>query len=558
MQIRTRRRRAWILPLVLSLALVAAACGGDDDDDEGTTGTTGGDGKRGGVFRIAGVEPAAIDPYNAHESEGIRIAEVLFEGLTTVNDETTNLEPGVAESWERNDACTDWTFKLRSGTKFSDGTEVTAESFIFGWTRAAKQAAASDVAYHMSGIRGYDELHGKDEKGAPPATATTFSGLSAPDKNTLKVALTDADCEFDKKTFHPVFSPVPASAGAHDNKTYNDMPIGNGPFKMKEPWKHDTSIFLVRNDNYYGTKTNIDEVQYTILPSEGAQEAEYKGFQAGQFDWARIPPTLLPQAKATYEPKKAFLAEPKFGINYLLPIGDKPPFNSPDARKAVSMAIDRDAIISGVFQGFQTKATSLVSPPFKDFFQPGLCCDKPDIAKAKELAAKSGLPPGTKVNLTFNTGGGHEQWVQAVAQQLKDNLGLDINIVPMPFAEMLAQQISPQANGLYRLAWGADYPTPDNFLFPLLSKRSFPPGDNRARYDNPRFDALLDQARLAKNKTDQIKAIKDAEKIAIGDDLALIPLWYRTQYRVYDADKWTGLKMNFNENPTVATASLKS
>ena len=555
MQIRTRRRRAWILPLVLSLALVAAACGGDDDDGE-TTQTTAEGGKKGGVFRLGIVEPAAIDPYNAHESEGILIAQNLYEGLAVVDDETTLLKPGVAESWEKNADCTEWTFKLRN-SKFSDGSDVTAESFIFGWTRAAKQAAASDVAYHLAGIKGYEELHGKDEEGAPPATATTFAGATAPDKNTLKVSLSEGDCEFDKKTVHPVFSPVPTSAGAHDNKTFNDMPIGNGPFKMKEPWQHDSRITLVRNDSYHGTKTNIDEVQITILPSEGAQEAEYKGFQAGQFDYARIPPTLLPQAKAAYDSQGSFLAEPKFGINYLLPIGDKPPFNNPDARKAVSMAIDRDAIISGVFSGFQTKATSLLSPPFKDFFQPGLCCDKPDVAKAKELAAKSGLAPGTKVNLTFNTGGGHEQWVQAVAQQLKDNLGLDVNIVPMPFREMLAQQISPQANGLYRLAWGADYPTPDNFLFPLLSKRSFPPGDNRARYDNPKFDTLLDQARAAKSTADQAKAIKEAEKIAIGDDLALIPLWYRTQYRVWDSTKWQGVKMDFFENPTMATASLK-
>jgi len=101
-----------------------------------------------------------------------------------------------------------------------------------------------------------------------------------------------------------------------------------------------------------------------------------------------------------------------------------PPLNKADARKAISLAIDRDAIISGVFKGFQTKATSIIPPPMKAYYQADVCdvCDKPDIPRAKQLAASGGIPPGTKVHLAFNTGGGHEAWVQAVQQQLQTNL----------------------------------------------------------------------------------------------------------------------------------------
>src|SRR5262245_63891256 len=211
---RTPRRTSWAALLVVP-ALLFAACGGDDDksakdkDQQGST--TNGEGKAGGVFRLGIVEPTAIDPYNAQESEGILVTKQLFTGLVDIDNETNQIKPGVAEKWDKNADCTQFTFHLRPGTTFSNGEAVDAEAFIRGMTRAAKQAAASDVAYHMAGIAGYTDLHGTGEEGDKPK-ATTFSGLSAPDANTLVVKLSAPDCEFDRKTLQPVMSPVPKDA----------------------------------------------------------------------------------------------------------------------------------------------------------------------------------------------------------------------------------------------------------------------------------------------------------------------------------------------------------
>ncbi|MEP7054916.1 MAG: ABC transporter substrate-binding protein, partial [Actinomycetota bacterium] len=501
-------------------------------------------------------EPTAIDPYNAQESEGILVTQQLFTGLVQLNNDNQQLEPGVASKWDKNADCTEWTFNLTPGTKFSNGEVVTAKSFIAGWTRAADQKAASDVSYHMGGIAGYAELNG--------GKAKDFTGVTAPDDNTLVVKLSAADCEFDKKTIQTVFSPVPSDAGAADNKTFNDLPIGNGPFKLKEPWQHDKSMTMVRNDDYFGTKANLDEVDVTITGDAGI-DLEYKNFKAGQFDWSRVPPALLPEADKTQTPKGNFIKQVMYGINYILPMTFDGPTKSADARKAISYAIDRDAIIKGVFKGYQTKATSFVPSTFKAYAQEGVCtaCTF-DLAKAKELAAKSGLTPGTKLYFGFNTGGGHEAWTQAVAQQLKENLGLDVTLEGIPFKELLAKETKPTSTGIFRAAWGADYPTPDNFLFPLLSKKSINPdakgvvqGDNRGRYDNPAFDALLVKERAAKTEEERVPIIKEAEKLAIDTDQAVIPLWYRTQYRVFDSSKWDGVKMDFFENPTLATISQK-
>jgi oligopeptide transport system substrate-binding protein len=333
------------------------------------------------------------------------------------------------------------------------------------------------------------------------------------------------------------------------------MPVGNGPFKMKEPWQHDKSITLVRNDLYHGTKASLDEVDYIIGLSI---ELEYKNYQAGQVDWARVPNELVPQAKSVYEKQGQLIQRDTFGINYLLVSTFNPPLNNADSRRAISYAIDRDAIVHGVFKDAQTKATSLVPPALKEYYQPNVCsaCTF-DVAKAKEFAAKGGLKPGTHVSLLFNTGGNHEGWTQAVKQQLEQNLGVVVDYNGIAFKELLNKEKADDSTGLYRAGWSADYPNADDFLRPLLSKGSFPPGDNRGRYDNPAFDALIDKGLTASNAVDRDKAYKDAEKLAIDTDMALIPIYNRTQFRAVNTAKFTGVDMDFFENPTVATARLK-
>ena len=363
-----------------------------------------------------------------------------------------------------------------------------------------------------------------------------------------------------------MFSPVPASAGPASNTTYNDMPIGNEPFKMAQPWQHDKSITLVRNDAYTdGPKPLLDKVQLTI--NDGSiTNFELKGLENGDFDFARVNPDDLKAAAKRYhtdsQDTNAFIKLQSFGINYLLVNVKNPPLNNVKAREAVSYAIDRDAIIHGVLKDSQTKATSLVSPPFagQGTYQPGICasCVKQDPTKAKQLAKEAGLPPGSKVSIAFNTGGGHEGWVQAVAGELGDVLGWKVDIKPGPFKELLKAESDPKASGLFRAAWTADYPTSWNFLYPLLGTQPADnPGDNRGRYSNPQFDALLAQGQAEPDAAKRADDYKQAEKIAIGQDLALIPLWYRTVFRAFDSKKFVGVNMDFFENVTLRTIGLK-
>jgi len=514
-------------------------------------------GKTGGTWHEGLTEPTAIDPYNAQESEGINITQYLYTGLIRVQPDGS-VTPGVADSWEANDDCSLWTFHLKTNTKFTNGEVVDSTSFKRGWERTAMKASASEVAYHLAPVEGFKELQ--------DGSATTFSGVDATDPATLKVKLSSKDCEFFNRTFHTALSPMPKAAPIPaGDKAFAEMPIGNGLFKMSGPWQHDKGIKLVRNDDYgAGDKAYLDSVEFTIVPNGNADE--YDGFNNGTFDWARMPVPVLPQARATNEPLGKWIRKATNGMNYLLPMVTQKPLDSADARKAVSMAIDRNAIVEGVFKGSQTPSTSLVPPVFPKAYQPGVCsaCTF-NLDEAKKLATKAGLTAGTELKMQFNADAGHDQYMAAIKQQLEKNLGLKVTLTAVQFKDMLNNEQQPAATGLFRAAWGADYPVPSNFLAPLLKCSSIgtddpskpTTGDNRGRYCNKAFDDLLDKANASKDENERVKLDQQAEKVAIGDDLALIPLWTREQNRLANTDKFVNVRLDFNENADISVISIK-
>ncbi len=517
-------------------------------------------GKSGGTFRMTIGEPAAIDPYNASEEEGILVAKNLFDTLTTVAPDG-KLEKLLAANYSSDASCTNWTFDIKTGQKFSNGDPVDAAAVKRGMTRTALGTAGSEVSYHMADIKGYDELQSSHQT---DPSKVDFSGVQASGL-TLKIALTAPDCDFDMKTAQSAFSPVPVSAGAADNKTYNDMPIGNGPFKLAEPWQHDRSITLVRNDAYTdGPKALLDKVQLTINDGQ-TSGFEDTGFGNGNFDYARVVPNdLEPFAKKYYSSdlaKNQFLKEEAYRTTYLQVQVQKKPMDSVAAREAVSYAIDRDAIVKSVLQNAYKKATALVPPPFasQGTYQPGVCasCVKSDPEKAKQLAKDAGLGDGTKVTIKYPSGYGHEAEMEAIKGQIETTLGWSVDLKGV-MGRILAQDyVNPNSTGLFWASWSADYPTAWNFLGPLLGTQpASDPGNNGGRYSNKQVDKLLAEGQADPNAASRAAKYRAAEKIAIGQDLALIPLWVPSEYRVFN-NKFVGVNIDFFGNPTLRTIGLK-
>ncbi|MEW2412136.1 ABC transporter substrate-binding protein [Streptomyces sp. NPDC046866] len=510
------------------------------------------------VFRMGITEPTAIDPYKAQEGEGILVCKALFTGLLAL-DEDGALVPATARSWESDPSATTWTFTLRPDTVFSNGEPVTAHSFVRGWARALDPEADTETAYHLAGVRSF----------------------TAVDDTTLVVELSEPDVQFDLKTLQPIFSPVPLCAGPALDPAYNDLPIGNGPFKMAGPWEHHRAIRLERNDLWFGPAPEVREVHIDVLDPVTGLDDEYERFLDGTYDYARIPPARTAEAAAG----EGFLEQEGAGLFYLIPFCHQAPMDSLDARRALSAAIDRQGLIDTYFQGRRTAAHSLLSPWFGKAHTPraelaagaadavGAADADADAAaadwtaydpeRARRAALRAGLGPGSRVEFAYNTGAGHDDWVAALARGLEQELGWRVALLRTDARGLVDHRTSIAAAGFCRAGWACDYPTPDNMLFPLLHSSCTAPdadgtahGDNEGRYANPEFDALLARARACADPAERADAWRRADRTAMAD-LALIPLWYRTDQRVHAAGRITGLRIDFDGNPTLTTVKAR-
>lgn len=537
------KRGLGFVGLLAALVLIAGACQQAQTPTEPTDTK-----QKGGTLNIEVTEPASLDPPLATTSEDYILTKHLFRGLVTYHPKTAKVLPGVATKWEPNADFTKWTFTLRKGTKFSNGEEVTAESFVRGWTRALTgDTFANGLGYHMLPIKGATELsEGK---------TTTLGGVKATDKYTLEVELVESHAEFFVRTgYVGPFAPVPSDAAIQAQKpSFGEFPIGNGPFKMKEAWAHNQQIVLVPNETYFGEKPFASEVVFKILTDPDAAFLEW---EAGNIDWVRPPPGKLAEVKNDKQ-HYLFGTESTVGTDFLLATLEKKPTNERKFRQAISMAIDRQKISDAVFSGTKTPATSVIPPSVPGYRKAGPCkyC-KLDPTAAKKALSESGVAPGAKVELWYNASGGHGPWIEAVAANLKENLGL--NAVPVGRADSFGVYLKAvkalNEGAMVRFAWGMDYPTPDNFLFPLFGTGS---SDNYNGYSSAEFDAKVKEARAQKDASARIKLYQEAEDILL-EELPQIPIWYRTPPRLARVEKWGGLSIDFNEFPTYDTAYLKS
>ena len=483
-----------------------------------------------GPLRMAITEPTAIDPYRVQEMEGMSVTKALYEGLLVL-DAGGQVVGGTAARWASTDDGRRWTFRLRPDSLFSTGEPVTAHSFVRAWNRATDPRAGSETAYHLSGIAGFRErLSGESGQ---------LAGVTAADDLVLEVHLGEPDHEFHLKTLQPTFFPVSTAAGHATNAAHNARPIGNGPFAMAGPWQRGKAIRLTRNPTYAGRRMpHLDGVDLRILPPQRALTDEFEAFTRGELDLTRIPPGAQERAGELLAQGCRAVRTEVAGVMYLLPFTHHGVLADARARKAVSHAIDREAVIRQVLCGDQVlgcgarPASSLIPPAIAGHVaHPGRI--RHDPALARSLAHQAGLAPGTVLDLATNVGAGHEEWVTAVARQLEDTLGLRVRVSDMTAAELVAYRTSERATGCCRAGWMCDYPTPDNVLFPLLHSSCVNPdasgtahGDNEGRYQDQEFDELIRRARATPGEQQRIALYQAAEQQAIGEHMAIIPLWY--------------------------------
>lgn len=505
------------IALVLALGLVAALGVGCTPKQQTSAGTTAGKVTKGGTIKFYLGDITAIDPYNAQESEGTQVTQSLFDGLTVIDPKTGKVMPAVADSWSANADATVWTFKLKSGVKFADGTPVTAKDFVYAWNRLAESAVKnpkdpSQIAYHLGPIVGFDEAQAK---------GTPMPGVKAIDDLTLEVTLSSSFADWPYVVAHPGLSPVPQAlveGGVDFNGKkvpYAEMPVGCGPFKMAEPWKHDQYIKMVRNDDYYGTKANIDGVDFMIYKD---QDTAYREFQAGNIDFCPIPDGQIQAAKTTYgvtddgytiQPGKGTVLGAETAIYFFSFDNKKAPFNNEKLRQAVSLGVNRQAIADTVYEGTRIPADSMVPPGLPGYVKGQWPYSKYDLAQAKQLLADAGFPDGKglpSIKINYNVGAGHDKVVELVQSDLKA-LGINSTSEALEGAQHW-DYLRTTKYDMGRDGWIADYPIADNFTFPFFSSKS---ADNHAHYANPEVDAAISKARATIDDATRVKAYEDIQ-----------------------------------------------
>src|SRR5688500_2039446 len=534
--------------------MMLSACGGSEEEPSGDGGT---EASSGGEFSIYIGEPEnPLVPGNTNESEGSQVVEALWTGLVEYGDDSSVQYTGVAESIESEDA-TEWTVTLKDGWTFHDGTPVTAESFVKAWNYTALSTNAQGGSYFMDKIQGYDDLQAEtDDAGnvvTPPA-AEEMSGLEVVDETTFEVTLSAPFAQFPVTVGYTAFYPLPESF-FEDPEAAGKLPVGNGPFKADEEFVPGQGFTVSRYEDYAGDEpAKADAVNFTVYTDINTA---YTDTQGGNLDVLNnIPPDAIATAEGEFGER--YGETPSSSFTYVAFPTYDPRFADKRVRQAFSMAIDRQLITDAIFEGTRVPAKSVIAPVVDGHREDACKYCEVDVEAAKALLDEAGFDVSQPVDLWFNAGAGHDAWVEAVGNQLRENLGIEFTLQGnLDFAEYLPLLDEKGVTGPFRLGWSMDYPSPQNYLEPLYSEAALPPaGSNSAFYVNPEFDALVAQGNDASSNEEAIEFYNQAEDVLL-EDMPIMPMFFGLEQTVW-SENVSDVKVDIFGRVDVASVTVNA
>ena len=504
--------------MACSVAMLLSACGGSNSN--AASGDTAGS----NIITAYNSEPQnPLIPGNTNETGGGKPGDLLFSRLVSF-DKDGKASNEVAESITPNDDATQYTIKIKSGWKFTDGTPVTAESFTKAWSYVANAKNAQKCSSFFSTIAGYDDLQKDGLKGDEQ-----LSGLKVVDDTTFTVDLNQSDSVFPIKVGYLAFAPLPESF-YKDPKAFGEKPVSNGPYKFSK-WDHNKEVALVKNPNYKGNEQpKNDGVTFKVYTDDSAA---YRDIQAGNLDVMESVPAAFTKTFKTDKKIQAYSEAGSVIQTFTIPSSLDHFKNDEEGqlrRQAISMAINRDQLIDKVLNGNATAATEFTSPKTPGYSDSLKGADnlKFNASKAKELWAKANAisPWSGEFGIAYNADGTAKNWVEAICNYIKNTLDIDAKSIPMSTSdEFLSNVDSGKMTSAYRSGWGPDYPSADNYLVQLYDSSSADgKGGNSGNYKNPEFDAMMDKALSAPSTEEADKYYQQGEEILL-QDLPAIPLW---------------------------------
>lgn len=533
------KKKSLFLVAVMVSSLILSACGGNKaaEPSKGATSAANGEttAPKGGTAGLdlavqVGPDPETIDPALNSAADSANMIMHAFETLLIV-DKDNKIVPGQAESYEVSDDGLTYTFHLRDGLKWSDGTPLTANDFVFSWKRLSNPNVAAPYGEDMLGyVKGYQEA---------AAGNIDALGVSAPDDKTFVVELSVPCVYFIKIVTHATMVPVQKTSVEANGEQWSLKPetyISNGPLKMIE-WVPGSHVTFAKNDNYWNAdKVTINTLKFVLMEDANAA---YSAYRTGEVAMIKdVPTEEIPSLQGNEE----FHVAPNVGVSYLDFNNQKEPFTNPDVRKALSLAIDRDYVSNTVMQGIGAPAGNFVPQGVSDaesgtYFEDvtrknnggdffNIKNHEEDLKKAKELLAKAGYPDGKGFPVVeyMTNDAGHNKAVAEYLQNCWKELGINMDIKIVEWGTFAPTRRA----GDYltaRDAWSLDYDDPSNLLN-LLKSTS---GNNSAQYKNPELDKLLDEANATLDVKEHYAKLHEAENMIL-EDAAIAPLNYRNEF----------------------------
>ncbi|MDN4610944.1 peptide ABC transporter substrate-binding protein [Arthrobacter burdickii] len=508
---------------MLSVAAIAvlslSACGG------GSTESSTGGGTTDAVIVVDGSEPQnPLIPTSTNEVGGGAILDLIFAGLVSY-DADGKPQNEMAESIETEDA-QNYTITLKEGKTFTNGDPVTASSFVDAWNYGAAAKNAQLSSYFFESIEGYDEAS------AEGSTVETMSGLSVVDDRTFTVKLAQPESDWPLRLGYSAFFPLPAAA-LEDPAAFGENPIGNGPYKFASEgaWQHNQQIELVPNEEYEGPQAAQNAgVTFKIYQND---TTAYQDLISDNLDVLKTIPTSdiknFKNDLGERSIESPYAGNQTIAVPYYLPNWDGEAGKL--RRQALSMAINRDEITEVIFNGGREPAKDFTAPVL-DGYSADLPGSEnleynPDEAKKLWADAEKISPYDESQPLTIGYNadkGDHKTWVEAVVNNIKNNLGIEVEGKPYAtFKEARTEATEETLTGALRAGWQADYPSLYNFLGPIYATGA---GSNDARYSNPDFDQELTDGLAASSVEEGNEAMNKAQEQLL-EDLPAIPLWYQ-------------------------------
>lgn len=523
-----------LLALVLTVAMVAGltACGSSKDQAAQTTETAGEK-----ILSVQiGPDPETIDPALNSAVDGGNMILHSFECLLTV-DENGALAPGQAESWETSEDGLTWTFHLRDGLKWSDGSDLTANDFVYSWKRVCDPMTAAPYAETVLGmVAGYDKAI-EGDLDALQVVAT--------DDKTLVVTLANNCPYFGSLAAFATLSPVQQAtieangdAWATTAETY----VSNGTFYVSE-WVPGSYIMMSKNPYYWNADAiKLDKIKFNLMEDSNAA---YSAYQTGEVLMIKDVPT---EEIPTLREQDDFYVDTIMGTYYISLNTQKAPFDDANVRKALSLAIDREYVANTLMQGTYTPAGNFMGPGWIDVdgqFYDNANGGKPyidvttheaNLEEAKKLLAEAGYPDGEGLpTISYSTNdAGYHKVVAEYVQQAWAELGIDLKVDVVEWASFTPMRRNGEFE-ISRNGWVGDYSDPSNQLELLYTTN----GNNDGKFSDPEFDAAIELSRVSTDPAERFAALHTAEDILM-DKAACIPLAYYSDFWL-QSEKITGI-----------------